>query len=67
MREFLSENKIEFTDHNIRYDEAARQKILDMFGAELVPVTFVDDQVIIGFDQAKLETLLDLGQPKNVR
>ena len=61
MREFLSENDVKFTDHNIRYDSKAKQKILDMFGAETVPVTIIEGQVIIGFDQAKLEALLNLG------
>ena len=59
MREFLSAQNIEFTERNIRRDPEARQYVLDMLGVEAVPLTIIDGQMIIGFDQAGLEALLN--------
>lgn len=59
MREFLSAHNIEFTERNIRRDPEARQYVLATLGVEAVPLTVIDDQMIIGFDQAGLEALLN--------
>lgn len=58
MREFLSEKNVEFTERNIRRDPEARQYVIELLGAEAVPLTIIDGQLVIGFDQAKLEALL---------
>lgn len=58
MREFLSEKNIEFTERNIRQDPAARQYVIDLLGAEAVPLTIIDGQMVIGFDRGQLEKLL---------
>ncbi|MFN8453094.1 MAG: glutaredoxin family protein [Anaerolineae bacterium] len=60
MREFLSDHQVEFVERNIRRDPEAKQYILDTLGVEAVPVTVIDGQHIIGFDRARLETLLGL-------
>lgn len=57
VKEFLSQNKIEFIDRNIEVDEAALQE-LEKLGYMTTPVTFVDGEVIVGFDRAKLEGLV---------
>ncbi len=58
MREFLSQKNVEFEDRNIRYDPQAKQEVIDMFGAEVVPLTIINGQMVVGFDQEKLEALL---------
>jgi glutaredoxin 3 len=58
VREFLSEKRVEFTERNIRRDPEARQYVIDLLGAEAVPLTIIDGQMVIGFDQARLEALL---------
>lgn len=60
MREFLSAHSIEFTERNIRRDPEARQYVLEMLGAEAVPLTVIDGQMVVGFDQAGLEALLNV-------
>lgn len=60
MREFLSAHEIEFTERNIRRDPEARQYVMDTLGAEAVPLTMIDGEMVIGFDQAKLESLLNI-------
>lgn len=57
VKEFLSQNKIEFIDRNIAADEAALNE-LEKLGYLTTPVTLVDGEVVVGFDRAKLEGLL---------
>ena len=57
VKEFLSQNKIEFVDRNIAEDETALAE-LEKLGYMTTPVTVVDGEVIIGFDRARLESLL---------
>jgi glutaredoxin len=57
VKEFLSQNKIEFVDRNIAADEAALAD-LEKLGYMTTPVTVVDGQVVVGFDCDKLQKLL---------
>ncbi len=57
VKEFLSQNKIAFTDRNVAADELALAE-LEKLGYMTTPVTWIDGQVVVGFDQAKLESLL---------
>jgi glutaredoxin 3 len=43
----------------VREDQAALKELLDM-GQRSTPVTIIDGEVIVGFDQAKIENLLGL-------
>ena len=56
VKEFLSQNKIEYTDRDIAVDETALAD-LQKLGYMTTPVTLVDGEVVIGFDRAKLEKL----------
>ena len=62
VKEFLSQNKIEFTDRNIAADETALQE-LEKLGYMTTPVTVIDGEVVVGFDVPKLRRLLQLGSP----
>jgi glutaredoxin len=57
VKEFLSQNKIEFTDRNIAADQAALDE-LEKLGYMTTPVNVIDGQVVVGFDRDKLEKLL---------
>jgi glutaredoxin len=59
VKEFLSQNKIDFTDRNIATDETALAD-LEKIGYMTTPVTVIDGEVVVGFDLAKLRTLLQL-------
>lgn len=59
MKEFLSQNNIDFTDRNIATDETALTE-LEKIGYMTTPVTIIDGEVVIGFDIAKLRALLQL-------
>ena len=62
VKEFLSHNKIEFTDRNIAADEAALGE-LEKLGYMTTPVALIDGQVVVGYDVSKLRSLLELGSP----
>jgi glutaredoxin len=59
VKEFLSQNKIEFTDRNIAVEETALAE-LEKLGYMTTPVTLIDGEVVVGFDSAKLQKLLSL-------
>ena len=58
VKEFLSQNKIEFVDRNIAANEAASNE-LEKLGYMTTPVTVIDGQVVLGFDRDKLQRLLE--------
>ena len=62
VKEFLSQNKIEFNDRNITADQTALRE-LEKLGYMTTPVTVIDGEVVVGFDVPKLQKLLQLGHP----
>jgi glutaredoxin len=62
VKEFLSQNKIEFTDRNIAADETALAE-LETLGYLTTPVTLIDGGVVVGFDVPTLRSLLQLNSP----
>jgi glutaredoxin len=59
VKEFLSQNKIDFMERNIAADETALGE-LEKLGHLTTPVTVIDGAVVVGFDVAKLRSLLQL-------
>nr|7C12_A Chain A, Glutaredoxin [Alkaliphilus oremlandii OhILAs]7C12_B Chain B, Glutaredoxin [Alkaliphilus oremlandii OhILAs]7C12_C Chain C, Glutaredoxin [Alkaliphilus oremlandii OhILAs]7C12_D Chain D, Glutaredoxin [Alkaliphilus oremlandii OhILAs]7C13_B Chain B, Glutaredoxin [Alkaliphilus oremlandii OhILAs]7C13_C Chain C, Glutaredoxin [Alkaliphilus oremlandii OhILAs] len=59
VKEFLSENNVEFTEKNIQTDAAARKELMKK-GIMAVPVIQIDEEVVVGFDRDKIEELLGL-------
>ncbi len=57
VKEFLSQNEINFTERNVVADEDALEE-LQKLGYMTTPVTVIDDEVVVGFDRNKLEKLL---------
>lgn len=57
MKEFLSREGHTFDTKNIEDDDAAYEELMAL-GARAVPVTVIDKQVVIGFDQARLRAAL---------
>jgi len=53
VKEFLSREGLTFETKNIEDDDAAYDELMAL-GARAVPVTVIDKQVVIGFDQARL-------------
>lgn len=57
---FFDENSIVYTENNVAADLEKRKEMVDMTGQMGVPVIRIEDDVIVGFDEAKLRELLSL-------
>lgn len=57
-KEFFKENNIEYTDHDVAKDAEKRTEMLERSGQMGVPVIFIDDEMIIGFDENRIKGLL---------
>ena len=60
LKEFLSTNEISYEDRDVSQDETALDE-LQKLGLMTTPVTVVDGEVVVGFDQKKLSALLNIG------
>lgn len=58
-KDYLTEKGVEFTEKNVAVDQEA-VKFLMSKGHRGVPVIYVDDEEIVGFDQNRLDQLLNL-------
>ena len=59
-KDFLKEKGIAFNDFDVASDLAKRQEMIQKSGQMGVPVIFVGDEMIIGFDQEKLASTLGI-------
>lgn len=57
-KQYLKEKGIEYVEYNVAEDQEARAQMLEKTGRMAVPMIMVDDEVVVGFDKAKLESLL---------
>lgn len=56
-KDYLNENNIEFEERNVSTDADARKELMSK-GFMGVPVIYVGEEVIQGFDKGRLEELL---------
>jgi glutaredoxin 3 len=60
LREFLKENGVEFEEIDVSQDEKARDGMIKKSGQMGAPVVEIGEEVIVGFDKAKITKLLGL-------
>jgi glutaredoxin-like YruB-family protein len=60
LKDFLKENKVEFTVVNVAEDREAAKMVVRETKQMGVPVTKIDDEWVIGFDKEKLKEILKL-------
>jgi len=60
VKQFLTENNIQFEDIDVAANQTAAQEMISRSGQMGVPVIDVDGQLVIGFDKGKLKKLLGL-------
>lgn len=58
---WLSQQGVDFEDRNIAEDQKAMGE-LQALNVYSTPATLIDDELVIGFDQDKLRSLLGLSQ-----
>lgn len=59
-KDFLKENGIAYTEFNVAGDLEKRQEMIQKSGQMGVPVIFIGDEMIIGFDKERLISILGL-------
>jgi len=58
VKEYLSKKNIKYTEYNVAQDREKAREMIDKSKQMGVPVILVDGEVVVGFNQAKLDTLL---------
>lgn len=59
-KEFMKENKISFQEIDVSKNQKAAREMIEKSGQMGVPVLDVNGKIIVGFDQEKIEELLDI-------
>ncbi len=59
VEEFLTNNGIAFQARNVAEDPAAMDELMQL-GVATTPVTVIDGEIVVGFDQKRLAALLGL-------
>jgi glutaredoxin len=59
-KEFLKEHNFTYTEYDVSTDAAKRAEMIDRSEQMGVPVTIIDDSVIIGFDKDTISELLEI-------
>ena len=60
VKDYLTEKGIAFTDHNVAVDIEKRQEMMQRSGQMGVPVIFIGDDMVIGFNKDKIDVLLGI-------
>jgi len=55
---YLSQKEISYTEYNVATDKEKAHEMIHKSGQMGVPVIIVDDQLVVGFNQTKLDELL---------
>lgn len=59
-KEFFKANGVEFTEYNVADDVEKRAEMVDRSGQMGVPVIFIGEDMVIGFDEGKVKELLGI-------
>lgn len=57
-KEYFQANDVAYTEHDVAADQDQRQEMIEMTGQMGVPVIRIGDDVVVGFDEAKVAELL---------
>ena len=57
-KEYLSRKGISYVEHDVAVDREATKEMIQKSGQMGVPVILVDEQIVVGFNQARLDELL---------
>ena len=57
-KEYFKDNNVEYTEIDVASDQEKRQEMIEMTGQMGVPVIRIGDDVVVGFDEAKVAEIL---------
>ena len=58
IKDYLTQKGVSFSDYNVAEDREKAKEMIDKSKQMGVPVIVVGDDVVVGFNQAKLDSLL---------
>lgn len=59
-KEFFTEQKVAFTDYNVATDLEKRREMIQKSGQMGVPVIYIGDDLVIGYDKERISDLLGI-------
>ncbi len=59
-KEFLASKGVPYTEYNVGTDLEKRKEMIEKSGQMGVPVIFVDQEILVGFDKPHLSKLLGI-------
>ena len=57
-KDYFKDKGVEYTEFDVAADAEKRQEMIEMTGQMGVPVIRIGDDVVVGFDEAKVAELL---------
>jgi len=57
-KEYLSKKGIPYTDINVAENRKVAQEMIKKSGQMMVPVIIIDDEIVVGFNQSRIDQLL---------
>ena len=58
VKDYLTQKGVSFTDYNVAEDREKAKEMIEKSKQMGVPVVVVDSDVVVGFNQVKLDSLL---------
>ncbi len=59
-KDYFKEKNIEYVDYDVAADLEKRKEMVQKSGQMGVPVIFIGDEMVVGFNQPKIDQLLGL-------
>ncbi len=60
VKDLLTENNIQFEERNVLENEMYQKELIEKTGKSHIPVTFIDETVITGYDEEALKEKLGI-------
>ena len=60
LKSYLNKNKIRYSEIDVSKDDSAAQEMVRRSGQQGVPQTLISGEMVIGFDKAKINRLLEI-------
>ena len=59
-KDFFKEHNIAYTEYNVAEDGEKRKEMIEKSGQMGVPVMFIDDEMLVGFNEEKIKSALGI-------
>lgn len=59
-KDFFKENDIAYTEYNVAEDEEKRSEMVEKSGQMGVPVIFIGEEMVIGFNEDQVKKILEM-------